>query len=148
MCYSAAVHFPLSGTSTTGIAFDLAGTTIDRALLALSVSGLSVPPSSLSLSAISTAWDTTTLSGDTPLGLHQGGASQQLRPTALGPYVFDVTSIVQAWADGTLENNGVLLEDTEVVFPSSDSIRTSLFYSTDSFAGDPGKRPTLWVDYH
>jgi len=148
MCYAAAIHFPLQGTSTAGGAFDLAGTTIDRALLSLDASGLSVTPSTLSLSGIATAWDTATLSGGTSLALSPGGAVQQGRPASLGLYVLDVTAIVQAWASGALENDGLLLQDADRSFPSSDSIRTSLFHSTDSYAGDPKKRPTLWVDFH
>jgi len=150
MCYGAAIHFPLQGTSIdgVGVTFDLTGATIVRALLTLDASGLAVAPSTLSLSGIATAWDTTTLSGDTPLDLSQVGAVQQGRPSTLGLYVLDVTAIVQAWATGTLENDGLLLQDADLAFPLSDSIRTSLFYSTDSYAGDPKKRPTLWVDFH
>jgi titin len=148
MCYSAAIHFPLSGTNASGVAFNLAGKTIDRAYFALNVSSVSINPTNLQVGAIASAWNTTTLTGNTSLNLYTTGGSLQGSPVAFGPYVFNVTSIVQAWVTGSFVNNGLLLEDAEYVFPYGDYIRTSFFFSTDTFAGDQNKRPTLWVDYH
>jgi hypothetical protein len=150
MCYSAAVHFPLSGTSSAGTSFSLAGKTVDRAYLVLSTSSLPVDVTNYSASAIAQAWSTSTLNGNTSLSLYTDGASTQGSPTAWGPYVFDVTLIVRNWVSGTFQNNGILLEDAEFIFPNADLIRTSFFFSTDSYngAGNEKNKPTLWVDYH
>ena len=141
LCYSAAVHFPLTA---------LAGKTIDHALLVLSVSDIPVNPTNYSASAIATAWNHDTLSGNVSLSLWAGGASVQGSPLAFGPYVFDVTQIVRNWVSGSFQNYGILLEDANYVFPYADSIRTTFFFSVDSFngVGAEKNKPTLWVDYH
>ena len=148
MCYSSALHFPLSGTAVGGASFNLAGKTIDRALLVLSTSAIPVNASNYQVSAIAQTWSTSTLNGNTSLQLYSAGSSLQGSPVAWGPYVFDVTTIVRNWVSGTFQNHGVLVEDAEYVFPYNDLIRTSFFWSTDAFNGDPKNRPTLWVDYH
>jgi hypothetical protein len=148
ICSSAAIHFPLKGTTTSNAAFDLTGKTIDKATFVLSVASPPVDPTNYSVSAISSPWSTNTLSGNTSLMLYAGGSTEQGSPTSFGPYAFDVTAIVQSWANGSYQNDGLLVEDAEYVFPDGDFIRTSFFYSTDSFNGYSQNRPTLWVDYH
>jgi hypothetical protein len=145
-CYAAAIHFPLSGTTTTNTSFNLTGRAIDRAVLVLSTSDVAINPTQLSVSAIATPWNTTTLNGATSLNLFAAGASNTPAPGIYGPWAVDVTTIVRNWVSGSA-NNGVLIEDANFVFPSASLIRTSFFNSTDSFAGDARRRPTLWIDF-
>ena len=148
ICYSSALHFPLSGTGVNGAAFDLTGKTIDRAYMVLSAYDIPINPSNYQAAAISQSWSTGTLNGNTSLSLYSAGASAQGSPTAYGPYTFDVTTIAQNWANGSFQNNGILVEDAEYVFPYDSLIRTGFFFSTDAFNNNAYNRPTLWVDYH
>ncbi len=147
-CYSAAIHFPLSGTTTSGAAFNLAGRTIDRAILLLNTSSIAVHPTQLYVSAIATPWNTATLSGGTLLNLYSGGSSVNQAPGIFGPWAVDVTAIVQNWVNGSAQNHGLLVEDANFVFPYADLIRVSTFSSTDTYANDMKNRPTLWIDSH
>lgn len=147
ICYSSAIHFPLSGTAINGASFNLAGKTINEAVLVLSVADVPINPTNLYLHAIATPWNTNTLNGATFLDLYSDGGRLVGSPGLWGPYGIDVTTIVQNWANGTFQNNGVLLEDAEYVFPYNSLIRTSFFWSTDTFNGSQDNRPTLWVDY-
>ena len=151
ICYSTLVHFPLSGTATDGVtAFNLTGRTIDRAYLVLGVASPPINPTNLQAHAVATAWNTNTVTGITDLSLYTNGGQLQGSPLYYGPYAFNVTTIVQNWANGSFGNNGILIEDAEYVFPLGDAIRTSWFWSTDTghFNASPVNRPTLWVDYH
>ena len=148
ICYSSAIHFPMSGTTTGLDSFSLAGKTIDQAVVVLSVSSVSLSPTNLSLYAIATPWSTGTLNGNTNLSVYNAGASIQGSPVGYGNYGIDVTTIVQNWANGSASNNGVLLDDAEYVFPYASIIRSSFFYSTDSYNGSYDNKPTLWVNYH
>lgn len=142
MCYTAAIHFQLSGTG-----FDLTGKTIDEAYLVMGVSSPPINPTNINCTAIATPWSQSTLNGNQSLNLYGQGASVQGSPAIFGPYAFDVTTIVQNWASGSAANHGILLEDAEYVFPYDSLIRTSWFFSTDEFGGDPKNKPTLWVSY-
>lgn len=146
-CYSSAVHFPLSGTSTGGSAFNLAGKTIDQAVLVLNVYSVPINPTNIQAHAISSTWNTGTLTGLTSLNLYSAGGRLVGSPGIYGAYGIDVTEIVQNWANGTFQNNGILLEDAEYVFPYDSLIRTSFFWSTDTYNNNPNFKPTLWVEY-
>ena len=147
-CYSSAIHFPMSGLDTKSASFNLAGKTIDRAYFVVSVNSTPLSPTNLYVGAIGTGWNTNTLNGNQSLPYYNAGASIQGSPVSYGGYAFDVTTMVQQWANGGWVNNGILLDDAEFVFPYASIIRTSFFYSTDSFNNNPLNKPTLWVDYH
>lgn len=147
ICYSSAIHFPLSGLTTGGQAFDLTGKTIDQAVLVLSVSSVSLSPTNLNLYAIATPWATSSLNGNTQLNVYNAGASINGSPLGYGNYGIDVTTITQNWANGSAANHGVYLEDAEFVFPYGNYIRSSFFWSTDNYNGSFDNKPTLWVNY-
>jgi hypothetical protein len=147
-CYSTAIHFPMSGNSTSAGPFNLAGKTIDQAILVLSVSSPALNPTNLNVSAIATPWSTSTLNGNTSLNIYNQGGSVVGSPAFYGSFGIDVTAMVQNWASGAASNNGILIEDAEFVFPYNSYIRTTFFWSTDNFNGSFDNKPTLWVDYH
>lgn len=140
ICYSSAIHFPASAISA------LNGKTITSAYLVLGVSDIPINPTNINVYGITSTWNTSTLNGYQSLSLSGTGASVAISPSSY-MYVRDVTGIVQGWANGTIPNNGIFLEDAEYVFPYDSLIRTSFFYSADDYGGNVANKPTLWIDY-
>ncbi|MCZ7619937.1 MAG: DNRLRE domain-containing protein [Myxococcota bacterium] len=67
-------------------------------------------------------------------------------PPTLNPVEINVTGIVSNWANGTWNNYGFLLEDTDYIFPGLTLYRATFFHSTNSY-GFAVQRPTLIVSY-
>jgi hypothetical protein len=102
------------------------------------------------LAAIQTSWDPSTISWKTWSDLGEPYPDGRLDFAALQPVEtpleFDVTSIAQKWADGTLENNGFQIWEPNPVPPGHDAIQTLEIQSLEVFRGE-ATRPQLFIHY-
>jgi hypothetical protein len=63
------------------------------------------------------------------------------------PVEWDVTQIVQAWADGTMVNNGFILLDPNDTPTYTPALRMTLFDSMEYNDNKPNRRPILEIEY-
>jgi hypothetical protein len=102
------------------------------------------------LAAIATSWNPSTLSWKTWSEMGEPYPDGRLDFAALQPVEtpleFDVTGIVQKWADGTLENNGFQIWEPSPVPPGHDAIQTLEIQSLEVFRGE-ATRPQLFIHY-
>jgi fibronectin type III domain protein len=102
------------------------------------------------LAAIQTSWDPSTTSWKTWSAMGEPYPDGRLDFAALQPVEtpleFDVTAIVQKWADGTLENNGFQIWEPSPVPPGHDSNQALEIQSLEVFRGE-GTRPQLFIHY-
>jgi fibronectin type III domain protein len=102
------------------------------------------------LAAIQTSWDPSTISWKTWSDMGEPYPDGHLDFAALQPVEtpleFDVTGIVQKWADGTLENNGFQIWEPSPVPPGHDSNQALEIQSLEVFRGE-GTRPQLFIHY-
>jgi hypothetical protein len=102
------------------------------------------------LAAIQTSWDPSTISWRTWSDMGEPYPDGHIDFAALQPVEtpleFDVTGIVQKWADGTLENNGFQIWEPSPVPPGHDSNQALEIQSLEVFRGE-GTRPQLFIHY-
>lgn len=105
------------------------------------------------LNAIYGEWDSNYLTWDNKPLIYLANEVRVTPPvtTAL-PMEFDVTAIVQNWADGSWENNGFILHDTKWVFPVNEygdyytAWRSTGIESMEYWFGYE-RRPQLYIEY-
>jgi hypothetical protein len=127
----------LSAIKFDGLQAQIAGKTIAGATLRLWVSILPADlNSTYTVTPIATAWSTSTISYNNSPNIY---TSPQLQAdfappvTAVVPVEVDVTAIVQAWANGTISNQGLLLRDRYTAsFPAATALRATEFESEDT----------------
>ena len=120
------------------------GSTINNATLRLYLYGVQNPTQVLGVYNITTNWaDSSTWNslggGITPGVNAESGATATATNLAVGWLGIDVASSLQAWADGSLPNQGWAILSESSLWASA------LFFSSDY--GIASLRPTLSVDY-
>jgi titin len=105
-----------------------------------------VNATALTTRALAGPWTPSTLSWNTLPPTYAAGEWMVASPTAPGPVGWSVTTAVQNWVDGTWANDGLLVEDFNVVFPYLSAIRVTSFASLEYYS-DPSHRPVLAIDY-
>jgi len=63
--------------------------------------------------------------------------------TTIGWKSWDIDSLVQAWLDGSITNNGLVLQDTDEA-----SVNTITYFYTSDYTTDTSKCPKLEIDYY
>lgn len=95
---------------------------------------------------LSGSWNPATITFNNCPGTNAAYACLKSGPTTTAvPWEVDVTNIVQAWANGTLTNNGLLVGDNDIAWPGYTAFRYFDFYSKDASAA---VRPCLYVEMH
>jgi len=127
----------------------LAGKTIDSATLKLTTdyAGVGYYPRNWYIAALISSW-TSTVTWNIASTFTYDITTKQIfaPPTNAGQiYNVNVSSIVQAWADGTTLNNGLILETTDYSFPYATSVDYFAFYSSEAGGS---VSPILTVTYH
>jgi hypothetical protein len=141
ICFDSLLKFDVS---------TLSGKTIDKATMRLTVEDpvpVSATRANWHIEALSAPWSPATVTYNNFLEqAYQGSRIDLIPPYAAGEtHEIDVTSIVQNWANGTWDNNGLFLGPSSVLFPCAEELDAFGFYSL----GDPGQRgPALVVTYH
>lgn len=103
---------------------------------------------SFGIAAVARSWSTTTVTSNS---FHNGSevytSGQVTHPapiTTAVPMVYDVTTIVRNWANGTFLNNGLLMYDTVSQLPGLSLLRAISLDSSDSYS-NLARRPTLII---
>ncbi len=125
------------------------GRTIQSARLGLTVdiAGVGFYPQNWHIRAMATNWFPSSITWNGLQTTQYYLASHTvLNPPAFGgqTYDVDVTSIVQSWADGTFDNNGLVFGSEDYTFPYATSLDAFEFISAE---GTAGYTPTLVVTY-
>jgi len=130
----------------------LAGKTIDSATLTLTVNyrGVGFFPRNWHVWAIASSWSPATATWNTVSTssfLHYTASEIiQAPPTFAGQvYSINVRSIVQNWANGIFNNNGLMFGSEDNSFPFATSFDAFAFYSREDAAGGG---PKLTVSFH
>jgi hypothetical protein len=123
------------------------GRTIQSAILKLHV--ISIPGdmnTDYKVRALAGSWNTNTITyNNTPARYTSYVAVEDPPYTNAIPWEVDITSIVQAWANGSIPNYGVILEDNHIVWPGYTAIRISYFHSLET-APNNGYKPQLYLE--
>ncbi|MCF8370102.1 MAG: DNRLRE domain-containing protein [Bacteroidales bacterium] len=78
-------------------------------------------------------WNTNTLTWNNQPNYYTSPSAVQSPPTYSGiPWEVDITSIVQAWANGTIPNYGIYIRDNSFAWPSSYTNRITYFLSNQA----------------
>ncbi|MBD3240787.1 MAG: DNRLRE domain-containing protein [Chitinivibrionales bacterium] len=96
--------------------------------------------------AVAQQWNTTTVTyNNSPADAIYTDHRADFNPpySAAVPVTIDITGIVQSWADGTFHNYGLLLWDTNSVYPSSTTYRATQFYEESNGSS----APALYIRY-
>jgi hypothetical protein len=136
-CVSTAFQF-------SGFASAVAGRTITGAVLRLSPASLAGDfGTTHAINAFAGSWSPTSITWNNQPLIYTAQENDHPPPTALVQVDYDVTGIVQLWANGTWVNNGLLLRDLSG--PSYNSVRVTYFWSVDYYS-NPAFRPQLIIN--
>jgi hypothetical protein len=138
-CYSSALQFSNFGSL-------VAGRTITSAYLRLSASDLAGDFNAVyGASAFAGSWSPATITYFNQPSHYVSPETLHAPPNASNTIIdFDVTSLVQLWANGTRVNNGILVQPTSTA-PGA-VVETTFFWSDDSYNGVPAWRPQLIIN--
>jgi len=145
------------GTFGAGTAFrinppsQIAGRTITKATFRLTVSDppREVPATpQLRLSAFAAEWSPSTITWNiwTALACHATGEVRVAAQSSPGPLDFDVTTIVQGWASGTVSNYGLRLMVDQPAPGMMGTLGITWFYSL-VVSNVQNERPQLLIEY-
>ncbi len=117
----------------------LAGRTIDSAKLTLRVNylGVGTSPRDWHIRALTTPWQTATVTWNKAATLQYYTASQIVlaQPTSRQTVEVDITQIVRAWVNGTYANHGLVFGWQDYTFPYATSYDAFSFFSREDSAG-------------
>lgn len=124
--WSSAIYFDLMNR--------IEGRDIERAILKLSVEMLPGDwNTQYKVNPFTNGWNTYTITMSNAPSYYTGFYVLKDPPvTSVIPYEIDITNIVQAWANGTINNNGILIHDNNVSFPYYTAYRTTIFCSLET----------------
>jgi len=131
----------------------LAGKTIDSATLKLTTQfvGVGFLPRAWNIRALFTPWSGSTVTWNIAanLLLYPAPNITLNPPTFAGQtYEIDLRATVQAWANGSAANNGLIFGSNDLTFPPpAISFDIFAFYSNET-AATVSSRPALTVTYH
>jgi hypothetical protein len=110
------------------------GRTIEKATLKLRVEILPGDwNTKYKVNPFTSGWNTYTITMNNAPSYYTGYYALKDPPvTSAIPYEINITNIVQAWASGTIANNGVLIHDYNVSFPYYTAYRSTIFYSLET----------------
>jgi hypothetical protein len=139
----------LIGASTLYFNIDnfISGGTIQKAILRLYVQYLPGDwNTNYIVNPLAGSWSTNTITFNNAPNYYTSPSAIKAPPTtSVVPWEVDITSIVQAWANGSKINYGILIRDNNIVFwPSSTAYRSTDFYSIET--APSGKKPELYVE--
>ena len=137
VCASSLVYFDVNAI--------LANASISSARLVFELDYTPASPTNYSVWAVATDWFANVTWNTQPLVVV---ATEQVIGSPVSsviPWEIDVTSIVQAWANGTYPNRGFLLESASYLFPYATLYQSTGMCSLESCPGD--FRPRLVVEY-
>jgi len=123
------------------------GKTIQKATLKLYVKSIAADfNTKYKIRALAGDWNTNTLTyNNMPQIYPNPKVVKDLPVTGAVPWEVDITSIVQAWANGTLQNKGILIEDNSIAWPGYTAIRITEFYSIET-APNSNSKPQLYLE--
>jgi hypothetical protein len=123
------------------------GKTIQKAILKLYVKSIAADfNTKYMIRALAGGWNTNTLTyNNMPQRYTSPKVVKDLPVTTAVPWEVDITSIVQAWANGTFPNNGIIIEDNNISWPGYTAIRITEFYSTET-APNSNSKPQLYLE--
>jgi hypothetical protein len=124
----------------------LAGKTILAAGINLFAERPAINQARYMMSALAGPWSPATVTFDNMPGSFQAGSWFLYSESVPTWMTWPATPIVQSWASGTWANNGVIVQDFDVVFPYLSLLRSTRFASREVY-GDPARWPVLVVDY-
>jgi len=128
------------------------GRTIKKATLRLHVYQLRgdiAQSPQLRLSAMASYWNPATITFNSykNMQIYLSGQVVKYHPnSSVLPIDFDVTTIVQSWANGTMYNYGFTIEPYNVIFPGYSSYQTTDFQSLE-YWWNSTQRPLLIVEF-
>lgn len=99
------------------------------------------------VNAVAEPWDSNTLTWENQPQVFTGVMNEQSPPTSVTlPLEFDVTAIVQNWADGSWPDHGLLVWDSALNrgFPTLSVVRSTYFEHLEGYS-TPGRRPQLEI---
>ena len=138
----------LIGASTLYFNFDnfISGGTIQKATLSLYVQYLPGDwNTTYIINPLAGTWNTNTITFANTPSYYTSPYVTKAPPTSGSvPWQVDITSIVQAWANGTRTNYGILIRDNNIAWPASTAYRATDFYSIET--APSGKKPSLYVE--
>jgi hypothetical protein len=138
----------LIGASTLYFNFDnfISGGTIQKATLSLYVQSLPGDwNTTYIINPLAGAWNTNTITFANTPSYYTSPYVTKAPPTSGSvPWQVDITSIVQAWANGTRTNYGILIRDYNIAWPVNTAYRATDFYSIET--APTGKKPSLYVE--
>ncbi|MBN1597567.1 MAG: DNRLRE domain-containing protein [Bacteroidales bacterium] len=123
---------------SSSIFFDLMnlieGRTIRKATLKLSVEYLPADINTMYIvNPFAGSWNTNTITMNNAPNYYTSYSATEYPPvTSAIPWEVDITRIVQAWANGFIPNNGILIRDYNVSFPYYTAYRATQFYSIET----------------
>jgi hypothetical protein len=125
----------------------ISGKTINRAILRLYPNQLALDfNTTYELDAISQSWSPDSITWNTQPLVCSSPYKVVPPPTTLAaPLEIDVTDMVQLWANGTWNNYGFVMYDTNFVFPYASPWRVTQFDSLKST--NVSRRPQLYLEY-
>jgi hypothetical protein len=112
------------------------GTTITQATLSI-YAYANVDTPTVNLHRITSDWGENTVTWNNFAGRYDPAVVASFHPSSEGWYTVDITSLVQAWANGTYPNYGVLLEQGQTLY--------TMYHSSDY--ADTSYRPKLNICY-
>jgi hypothetical protein len=92
------------------------------------------------------SWSTSTITfSNTPQYYTSPYVTKAPPTSAAIAWEVDVTSIVQAWANGSRTNYGILMRDNNIAWPGYTAYRETIFFSNET-ATVAGKKPQLYIE--
>ncbi len=121
------------------------GMTIQSAVLKLQVDLFPVDYSTMyRINPFVDSWNTNTLTFNNMPNFYTSPSVLENLPY-YNIWEVDITSIVQAWANGSIPNFGIAIYDNNIIHPGYPAIRNTWFYSNET-AGGPEWQPKLHLE--
>lgn len=126
----------------------IAGRSIQRATLKLYVSYLPANPTVYTLNAFTANWNTNTITYNNAPGIYNANQVSFNSPvTSVVPVSIDITGIVSNWANGTWQNNGIVIQEPVAQLPLVSLVNISGFESLEANSGGD-RRPQIVVEFN
>ena len=124
----------------------ISGGTIQKAILRLYVQSLpDDTDADYAVNALTASWNTNTITFDNlPTYYVTPEALKPIPSSMTSPLEIDVTSIVQAWANGSVLNYGFVIRESSFTWPAVTKRRVADIYSIES--APAGKKPELYIE--
>jgi len=132
------IQFDLSSIPSTAVVTDASL----HLFYGLAIEELDTPAG---LYRVTSAWDESTVTwNNQPDSWNAPEATNTVPPWAIGSFVsWQVDSLVQSWIDGSVDNYGAMLRDTDEA-----TAETAKGFSSSDNVADPAYRPKLEITYY